>query len=490
MGSAIIPYMGPRASGPGQEIDTPNTAEISETVFKVISSNPISLRNFQEKDESRTNIRNLILHCNNHKCGSYCTKQGTTTCKSFFPLAEKNRTETVRMFDKNKNTSYRVRLRRNQSRLNPCNFSNLEYMESKYGYDCALRQPNLIYCVSNLYTSKVDKGSSINDVPRKIRKCDSDNDIAKQLRTILINMDTCRATGALEAASNLLLYPHRYVSLNILRVDTRGHLPESELEVCLTEQPINDLLYEHTRTNENFSLLLPAMRNSIRKVDKIAVSYCNRPSKVYDLKTECLVSSESMTMVQYIENYVVTKKRKLNLFAQSKDRTGKIVERGDPLGQDFILDLMYWISPPDSNILSWCAGAVALYVPPRYVSHLLSVHGRTLSLQEAYKYYNSLTNIDPVSGSSIPAHADLHEFSKNENDMYHTSFPEKKTFVNSNDGGEIDNQNSGEATTEVLENLDLDPDDYPCTETNAHTNLEKAKFKTLEWLSNRNCNVK
>lgn len=121
-------------------------------------------------------------------------------------------------------------------------------------------------------------------------------------------MDTCRATGAPEAAANLLLHPHRFVSSKILRIDTRYYLEE---ERDGGSDVLNGLLYNSTKRIENLNIPRPDKLQGNKTVAcKIVSSYLSRPDLVFDHPSNSFVETKNMDMVEFVENLKCTKKIK------------------------------------------------------------------------------------------------------------------------------------------------------------------------------------
>ena len=59
------------------------------TTHQIITKDPIEnlslLLDAQKGDAVRGDLRDLVRACNIHQCNNYCTRNGTTACKSGFP---------------------------------------------------------------------------------------------------------------------------------------------------------------------------------------------------------------------------------------------------------------------------------------------------------------------------------------------------------------------------------------------------------------------
>lgn len=198
---------------------------------------------------------------------------------------------------------------------------------------CGSPFTSIVYVTYN--SSKVEKSSNICDFIQKIKKLDWDCDTKTLLRKVLINEDTCRSTGLPEAASNLLLYPHRFTSSKILRLDTRCYVPvDEEAENTTGPQSLNHLLLGSTRDRYDFELPdlphAPMKPNTEKNFsiapDSIAENYFNRPHMLYDSNENKIVSSANFSMTYYTENFKVTQKRKITYMRQSLDARNKFIQ--------------------------------------------------------------------------------------------------------------------------------------------------------------------
>lgn len=195
-------------------------------------------------------------------------------------------------------------------------------------------------------------------------------------------------------------------------------------------------------------------------------------------------------MVHYVENYFVSMKKKRTNQNQEVDRNGKIVEPRLKYDRDVVLDLKYRVSLPEENNDKWCTGALALFVPHRSVSDLLIINGNALSLTQAFiSYYGMKIEGPSAAGSACSLkYNELHRFYRNENDIFHKWFPAKHISPAQSKGHsekEVDPKEEGmgmdaEDTPETM--LDVDLDHCPATDLNAHTNLQKAKYRP--WSAN------
>ena len=179
---------------------------------------------------------------------------------------------------------------------------------------------------------------------KKIKPFDEETDAKAVLRKILTTMDTCRATGLPEASANLLLYPHRYTSSKIFRLDTRSYLPPGELPDKLTLNVLNPLLHEATKENDEFEIPSAEYSLNLSKqstLDSITKNYFDRPQWLYNNQEMKMISSKQTSMTEYTENYKITRKRKLTNEEQSVDKRNRIVEPRDKSDQDVILDLKF-----------------------------------------------------------------------------------------------------------------------------------------------------
>lgn len=225
---------------------------------------------------------------------------------------------------------------------------------------------------------------------------------------------------------------------------------------------------------------------SSNTMDPIANMYYSRPNKIYDLAKKALIGTDDVTMVQYVENYAVTRKRKPTDKKQSRDQNGRIVQPRLESDRDVVLDLKYRISPPDPENDKWCAGALALCIPHKSVLDLLSMEGKQQTLYEAFQYYYSLI-LDLTGNATVATnnsskllHPALHKFFKDESDLYHTTFRSKAIITQQskstdNDGLQDSAEESNANTDQDL--FDPELEGCPLTEINAHTDLSRKHFR-------------
>ena len=252
----------------------------TEDAIRSVTQEPIAFKEYFINNIARKSVNNLVRSVSILTCSTYCPKKGTTTCKSRFPFKRTDQTVVKRIIDKNLNSSYRIQLRRNHSRVNPYSVPILNFWRAKMDLTVLYGSPFASKVYVTYYTSKLDKKADIRDVLQKIKTLDEETDAKAGLRKILTTMDTCRATGLPEASANLLLYPHRYTSSKIFRLDTRSYLPPGELPDKLTLNVLTPLLHEATKQNDEFEIPSPEYSLNLSKqrtLDNITKNYFNRP---------------------------------------------------------------------------------------------------------------------------------------------------------------------------------------------------------------------
>lgn len=98
-------------------------------------------------------------------------------------------------------------------------------------------------------------------------------------------------------------------SSEVLCNDTCLYLPTytTDAKCPNNESHLNDVLYDATQRNEDFSFRNLQLQNKSPR-DQIARSYFHRPKEIFDLLLESdFACSEDISMVDYTENYTVTK---------------------------------------------------------------------------------------------------------------------------------------------------------------------------------------
>lgn len=346
------------------------------------------------------------------------------------------------------------------------------------------------------YTSKLDKASDVKDVIKKLKYIGADDSTSKGLQKVLLGFDTCRATGAPEAVSNLLCYPHRVVSSHIIRIDTRCYLEIND-DNNQSIQSINNLFSDIVKENDDFQLTKNqnfSKQNTSSpqqnfKIDKVIQEYFDRPVFVYNSKKHENICTKDMSMVEYIENFETTRKRKLCV-EDSTNKKGKIV-RARKSENDVILDLKYRVSPPDTSNEKWCAGALSLYVPHDSIENLLTVSGEKVTLTKAYSYYSkkTITNKNGIAELQYPKLSSHQEI---ENNIHHVTSHQRKTHsIEDNIGNKVINPGENISSSQDVRSgiddeddptdsfLDLHPEMFFGHELNAFT--KHSSLNILSW---------
>lgn len=73
------------------------------TFLKLLQENQSHLITTTKMKKDRKELRELVQICNTHKCGGYCTRNHTTTCKSRFPFEQQETSKVVEYTDSNLN---------------------------------------------------------------------------------------------------------------------------------------------------------------------------------------------------------------------------------------------------------------------------------------------------------------------------------------------------------------------------------------------------
>lgn len=134
--------------------------------------------------------------------------------------------------------------------------------------------------------------------------------------------------------------------------------------------------FDRTSTNSNFN------QSIIAQLMPITRDYFSRPEILNEFSHK-----------QYSQNWRTSRKLQVS-HSESEmydQRSKVIVRRSSELGQDFILDLKFRVSPPDPRNEKWCVGALELHVPHRSIRSLLNDFR---SFKDAYSYYRSLCRPD------------------------------------------------------------------------------------------------
>ena len=80
------------------------------------------------------------------------------------------------------------------------------------------------------YTSKKDKSADLHKIIRKIEHMEfssNEQELKRNLNRILLAIDSCKATGAPEAASNILGHKHHFTSTNVHRILQKSFIQEA-----------------------------------------------------------------------------------------------------------------------------------------------------------------------------------------------------------------------------------------------------------------------
>lgn len=287
------------------------------------------------------------------------------------------------------------------------------------------------------YTSKKDKSADLHKVINKIKNMElpgTEQELKRNLNRILLAIDSCKATGAPEASSNILGYKHHFTSTRVQRIlqksfiveaekllasndDTR--LPSSptealdgvespraeELEHRESLNKISDTVCQIAGDHPLFDIQNAKPGDGDSEEESFNIpdnSDHNKITRQYLLRP---LELEALSQQDYYQSYYVHPRprrkdavRKLRK-SQLLDRSNRIVEkRKDTLGCHVILDLKYRPSP-NTEDEQWCAGALLLHASYRSVKDLLRPRGNS-SLKEnasfcvAYKFWAGLKNED------------------------------------------------------------------------------------------------
>ena len=475
-------------------------------IRKILSEDPILLHDFLTCANKKKKISDLINVCNIHTCGTYCIRNKASKCKSNFPFKIQSKSTISHTVDESGNDNYRILLRRNHERVNPFNLAIFNLWKANMDIQMLIGQAFASIIYVTYYTSKMDKASDIKDVMEKLKQLDPEISNVKALKKVLIGLDTCKATGAPEAVSNLLGYSHRFTSSTIFRIDTRCYLPPNVIEDNCKAN-LNHQFLELVENNENFNLnskhkkSLSTSANSKKhefKPEKIIQEYFDRPKEFFSSELHKTVNMDAMSMVEFIENYETTRKRKRTTeFKDSLNKNGQIVIQRNKKN-NIILDLKYRISPPDIKNEKWCAGALALHVPHRSVKDLLQNESKDMTLVEAYAHY--IDGMVISDNGSIPKYPKLHSHQKFEFDIHHVT--QRKSTQKISEESKSNNENcepdaskdndEGVKSFQLDEDhhdeamhtfMDIEPEMFSKLILHAKTNL-KTKNNVIPWHGN------
>lgn len=376
-------------------------------------------------------LKNLVLACNIHNCNNYCTQNFSRACKSGFPHRLRDSGEIQESVDAKQNTYYRAQLKRNDKCVNNYNVAVFNAWRANMDITALLGDAFGACVYVAYYTSKKDKSADLNRILNKIKNLemasDDEDELKKNLNRILLAIDSCKATGAPEASSNILGYKHHYTSTTVSRILQRSFMKEAEhLRTNIIEsrkslsQNSDEQMLSSSDNEDDVAESMNLLNQQMAEIAKghplceVQVKGGDGNESLstsrYDCNHDRLTNQymarpaplENISHQDYYQTYQVSPRaRKKDSFkvknGQFLDESNHVVERRpEKLGWHVILDLKYRPSPNVEDE-QWCAGALALHAQYRNVSDILRPGGieslqSNTSFCSAYQYWSTKEN--------------------------------------------------------------------------------------------------
>lgn len=426
--------------------DDSTVEDASKFVFEIQEPPLRRLERLITDEQKCKSLQRLMFGAQLHKCNKHCTNDFKIRCKSQFPFSISAMSYIEQSDSVSESQSFRLRIRRNHSFINPCNILLMNLWRANMDVTRVLGDAFGAVIYIALYTAKVEKHRDIGEILKKLRLLQDDcsPSVSQAVRKIIMTSENSKIISAPEVVHNLLGYPHWSISCDIKRIRTEPYMEEmliidKKSRKSESDSALMDTITDEQQTNINSSIssnnvdddLTPIFRrinntsitqdgeslfsreyanenhsdqaelNNSINFSKETEDYFNRP-----------VELEAISQKEYIQKWSLhrrMKRPKSGVLYYKDKRDIFVLKRNEK--ENIILDVNFRTYPPDINSNKWCVIPLILHIPHRSVNELLSNHQ---SYVQAYKYFSS-----EIFGGQ-PKYPMLHKYASEENDLEYT----------------------------------------------------------------------